>query len=104
VFDAGSWASVCCRKAAIAAVLLDGSGPAWRHCNDIVVGIIVSGVRFGLNAALLCRKEVRTRFAHTVHRLAHERHPKMNAPANLRRELVEARGSELAGGLSYRRR
>ncbi len=28
----------------------------------------------------------------------------MNAPANLSRELVEARGSELAGGLPYRRR
>lgn len=28
----------------------------------------------------------------------------MNAPADLRRELVKARGSELAGGLSYRRR
>lgn len=28
----------------------------------------------------------------------------MNAPANLSRELVEARGSELAGGLSYWRR
>jgi hypothetical protein len=28
----------------------------------------------------------------------------MNAPANLSREFVEARGSELAGGLSYWRR
>ena len=61
-------------------------------------------MRIRLNAALLGVKRVRTRFAHTFHRLAHQRHPEMNAPANLSRELVEARGSELAGGLSYRRR
>lgn len=61
-------------------------------------------MQIGLNAALLGVKRVRTRFAHTFHRLAHERHPEMNAPANLSRELFEARGSELAGGLPYRRR
>jgi hypothetical protein len=104
VFAAGSGLPVCCWKAAVAAVLPDGSGSAWRHGKDIVIGVIVRGVRIWLNAALLGCKKLRSRFAHTVHRLAHERHPKMNAPANLRRELVEARGSELAGGLSYRRR
>ena len=61
-------------------------------------------MQIGLNAALLGIKRVRTRFAHTVHGLAHERHPEMNAPANLSCELGETRGSELAGGLSYRRR
>jgi hypothetical protein len=68
------------------------------------MGIIVSGVQIGLNATLLGVKSVRTRFTHTVHGLAHERHSEMNTPTDLRRELVEARGSELAGGFSHRRR